>query len=84
MRLSLFFFFVCAFNMLANHSNAQNAIIQIEANTLTVGQLIREIEEQTDYLVVFRNKEVDTDKQVSIRNKRGEVASYLNAAFTNT
>jgi hypothetical protein len=30
---------------------------------MTVGQLIEEIEKQTDYLVVYSNREIDADRK---------------------
>lgn len=81
MRISIFLLFVCAFQLMANHSEAQNAVIKIDADVISVGELIKEIEQQTDYLVVFRNREVNTDEQIRIRNRSGEVATYLNTAF---
>lgn len=84
MRISFFLLFVCGFQLFAFDTEAQNAIIRIEAHTITISQLIREIENQTDYLVVYRNREVDTNQQVRIKNKRAQVSSYLNEAFSGT
>lgn len=84
MRISLFLLFICVLQLFAVNTEAQNAIIRIEAQTITVGQLLGEIENQTDYLVVFRNKEVDTNQRVRITSNRAEVSSYLNEAFADT
>ena len=46
-------------------------------NSISVGQLIEEIEKQTDYLVVYSNREIDTNRQVIIQNKSAKVSSYL-------
>ncbi|MDR1880903.1 MAG: TonB-dependent receptor plug domain-containing protein, partial [Tannerellaceae bacterium] len=47
-------------------------------------QLIAEIEKQTDYLVVFRNDDVDVDRIIQLKNKSGEIVAFLNEAFLDT
>lgn len=54
-----------------------NSIISFPSNSISVGQLIEEIEKQTDYLVVYSNREIDTNRQVTIQNKSAKVSSYL-------
>lgn len=84
MKISLFILFVCIFQLAAINTEAQNAIIKLEANALSVGNLISQIEKQTDYLVVFRNREVDTERTIQVHNKSGKVISYLKDAFDGT
>lgn len=84
MKISLFLLFTCVFQMLAVRTEAQNAKISLSAETISVGQLISEIEKQTDYLVVFSNREVDTNRMVNIHNRSGKVLEYLNEAFGKT
>lgn len=84
MRISLFMLFVCAFQLLAVNTEAQNAVIKLETSELSVGQLITQIEQQTDYLVVFRNREVNTERMVRLKNKSDKVSSFLDTAFGNT
>ena len=54
MRISLFLLFVCVFQLMAEEADAQNAEIKLSQNSMTIKQLVKEIEAQTDYLVVFR------------------------------
>ena len=53
MRISLFLLFVCVFQLMAEEADAQNAEIKLSQNSMTIKQLVKEIEAQTDYLVVF-------------------------------
>lgn len=76
--------FICAFEMLAVNLEAQNTVIKLETEVLSVGQLISQIEQQTDYLVVFRNREVDTERAITVRKKSGKIISYLDDAFKGT
>ncbi|WP_288733024.1 TonB-dependent receptor [uncultured Parabacteroides sp.] len=84
MRISLFMLFVCVFQMVAVNTEAQNTIIKLETEALSIGQLISQIEKQTDYLVIFRNREVDTERIITVHKKSGKIISYLDDAFKNT
>lgn len=84
MRISLFMLFVCIFQLMATNTEAQNAIMKLETNVISIGQLINQIEKQTDYLVVFRNREVDTERTIRVQEKSGKVISYLKDAFDGT
>ncbi|MDL2208214.1 TonB-dependent receptor [Parabacteroides sp. OttesenSCG-928-O15] len=84
MRISFFFLFVCAFQLVATNTDAQNTKIELHSNTISVRQLISEIEKQTDYLVLFRNNDVDVNRLVHVDNKNNEVTAHLEAAFKDT
>lgn len=77
MRISLFLLFVCVFQLMAEEADAQNAEIKLSQNSMTIKQLVKEIEAQTDYLVVFRDQDVDVNKTVSFNTKTATVADYL-------
>jgi TonB-linked SusC/RagA family outer membrane protein len=84
MKICLFLLFAFAFQLMATNTNAQDAIIELKTNTLTVSQLISEIEKQTDYLVVYSNREVNTSRTVNLKNKSDNVSEYLNQTFSGT
>ena len=63
MRVSLFLLFVCVCQLMATEIDAQNTEIKISRNNMTLRELIEEIEAQTDYLVVFRNQDVNLDQE---------------------
>lgn len=84
MKISLFLLFVCLAQVFAVNTKAQNAIIKLETDVLSVGQLINQIEKQTDYLVVFRNQEVNTNRIVTLRKKSDKIGAYLDEVFKNT
>lgn len=84
MKICLLFLFAFTFQLMAINTNAQDAVIELKNNSITVGQLINEIERQTDYLVVYSNREIDTKREVDFRQSSDKVSSYLNTAFSNT
>src|SRR5690554_2176009 len=84
MKICLLFLFAFIFHTMATDSNAQDAIVSLKSNSATVSQLINEIEKQTDYLVVYSNREVDTNRTVNFQNRSNKVSIYLDEAFSNT
>ena len=84
MKICLFLLFAFAFQLMATNTNAQDAIIELKSNSVTVSQLISEIEKQTDYLVVYSNREVNTSRKVSLKKKSAKVSEYLNQTFSGT
>jgi TonB-linked SusC/RagA family outer membrane protein len=59
-------------------------MIRINTNVISIRQLLKEIEQQTDYLIVYRNREVNTDRKVHVHAKSAQVNDYLNNAFADT
>ena len=84
MKISFFLIFLCTFQLMATTGHAQDATIEINKGSITVRQLITEIEKQTDYLVVYSNREIDTQRKVTVERKNDKVSVYLDNAFTNT
>ena len=84
MKICLFLLFFFAFQMMAINTHGQDATIELKRNTITVKQLINEIEKQTDYLVVYSNREVDTNRKITVQNKADKVSSFLKEALSNT
>ena len=84
MRISLFLLFVCVCQLMAEEAGAQNIEIKISQNSMTIKQLVKEIEAQTDYLVVFRDQDVDVNKTVSFRKKSAKISDYLEQVAEST
>ena len=84
MKTCLLFLFAFIFHTMATDSNAQDAIVSLKSNSATVNQLINEIEKQTDYLVVYSNREVDTNRKILFQNRSNKVSTYLDEAFSDT
>ena len=76
--------FACTFQTIALNSETQNTIIKLEQSVISVGQLITQIENQTDYLVVFKSREVDIERYITVQNTSGKMISYLEEAFKDT
>lgn len=83
MRISLFLLFVCVCQLMAVEAGAQSAEIKISQNSMTIRQLVKEIEAQTEYLVVFRDQDVDAERVVSFKTRSASVANYLEELSEN-
>ncbi len=84
MKISFFLLFVCVCQLMAVGAGAQDAKVKITESSMTIRQLISEIEAQTDYLVVFRNQDIDIDKIVSLKKGSLKVADCLDNVFGDT
>jgi hypothetical protein len=81
MRITLILLFVLSFQLVAENVKGQDVIVKLKTNKVSVRQLINEIENQTGYLVVYSNREVNTSHVVSLKSKAGKVLEYLNESF---
>ncbi|HBG41184.1 MAG TPA: SusC/RagA family TonB-linked outer membrane protein [Porphyromonadaceae bacterium] len=84
MKVALIFLFIVSFQLAANSTKAQDAVIELQNSQITVGQLINEIEKQTDYLVVYSNRELDTSRKINLKHKSDKVSNYLRQALHDT
>lgn len=84
MRNIIFLSCLCILQLVASNTNAQNAKLVVNATSITVGQLISEIEDQTEYLVVYNTNEIETNKQFQVKNTSTRVSDYLKDAFNGT
>lgn len=81
MALCLFLF---AGNMLAAKAYAQAGKVTIWADHITMGQVISEIEKQTDYLFVFDVGDIDMKRDVSVHAKEMAVGQVLDGVLQGT
>jgi TonB-linked SusC/RagA family outer membrane protein len=84
MKLSFLLLFVCIVQLWAVNVKGQNAVIHLSSGSFSVGQFLNEVEKQTNYLVIYSNREVDTQRKISLEASSGSVAQYLNNIFAGT
>ncbi len=81
MKISLFIMFVCVCQLFANNAKAQNSVIELQSNKLYIEDLFKEIEKQTDYLVIYSTSGVRSNFEVSLTKKKAKVSDYLDEAL---
>ncbi|MDR1223367.1 MAG: TonB-dependent receptor [Tannerella sp.] len=84
MKASIFLLFVCTLPLIAENLDAQTVNIELERKELSVRQLISVIENQTDFLVLFRNNDIDVDRIVRLKNRAGNLIAFLDETFHET
>lgn len=82
MKISFCIMFVCVCQLFAVNGEAQNAIIKLSSKMLSMGELFAEIEKQTDYLVVFSNREVDTSHKLTLTKTTTKVSDCLDEVLS--
>lgn len=81
MKLSFFVMFVCVFQLFAVNSEAQNAVIELKSNKLSIEELFKEIENQTDYLVIYSTSGIRSNFNLSLTKTKAKVSEYLDEAL---
>ncbi len=84
MKVTLFMMFACAFQLIASTGKAQNAVVKLSSNTVTVETLFAEIENQTDYLVVYSEQELNPNATVTLDKQEAKVSEVLDEVLEGT
>ena len=73
MKLSVFFIFVFLFQLQAGNVKSQEVRVTLSKSNLTFGELMREIEKQTNYLFMYRDAEIDLSQKIEVKNTSATV-----------
>ncbi|MDR0698814.1 MAG: TonB-dependent receptor [Tannerella sp.] len=68
----------------AANAFSQSTTVHIRKNTLTLRELISEIEEQTDFLFIFSKDDINIRRQLNIKTKSRLIGDILSDAFKNS
>lgn len=78
-------FFVCSLGLAyASDSYAQTAIVNVEAQNQTVGEVLKEIENQSEFGFFFSNKHIDLNRRVSVISHNSDIFKVLEKVFEGT
>ena len=84
MKLTLVALFTCIYSLFAADVMSQSAKVSIHAKSSTVQKVIKQIEQQTDYLFVYDKNDVDIKRKVSMNVNDVPVSEVLNNLFADT
>jgi TonB-linked SusC/RagA family outer membrane protein len=70
--------------MHAINTHSQTALVSITKSALSVGELIDAVENQTNYLFLYSEKDIDLNQTVSVNKKKQPVNEMLQQAFSDT
>lgn len=83
MRLSVFLVLVSLFSAHATISSSQNTRVTIPGKVLSLDKLIEEIEQQTDYLFVYGENDIDLQQKVKVDVRNKTVTEVLDHTLKN-
>lgn len=70
MKLSFFILFVFVCQLFALNTDAQNVVVELKSNKLSIEELFKEIEKQTDYLVIYSTSGVRSNFDLSLTKRK--------------
>lgn len=84
MRLTAIMLFVCIGLAYASDSYSQSTTLTLNVNNKTVQEVLDEIEKQSEFRFFYNNKQVNTNRVVSIQSKKKDVFNILEQLFNGT
>ena len=77
--------FLCMFifvsQLFAFNGEAQNKVVNLQSENLSIEELFKEIEQQTDYLIIYSTSEIKSNFDISLNRKKAKVDELLNEAL---
>ena len=77
MKLGTLFILATLFSMKANDTYGQLTEVTLDLNSVTIGHLIDEIESRTDFEFVYKIKDVDLRRKVSVNLRKELITTVL-------
>lgn len=78
-------FFICSLGLAyASDSYAQTAIVNVEVQNKTVREVLKEIENQSEFGFFFSNKHIDLNRRVSVTSRNSDIFKVLEKVFEGT
>lgn len=84
MRLQLIFFFIFCMGVCAKNAHSQDMRVSIALQNASMKDVIKEIEQKTDYLFLYNQDEVDLNRPTSVNSNNTKVSDLLTDLFTET
>lgn len=78
-------FLICSLGLAyASDSYAQTAIVNVEVQNKTVREVLKEIENQSEFGFFFNNKHIDLNRRVSVSLRNSDILKVLEKVFEGT
>lgn len=65
-------------------SYAQTAIVSVESQNVTVGEVLKDIESQSDFDFFYNNNQIDLSRRVSVSSHNRDIFNVLDQMFAGT
>ena len=83
MKLSIYLFIITLFQVQAN-TYSQNTKITLDLENVSIEKVLREIESQTEFKILYNDREVDYTRRVDAKFKKQTISKILKKIFSNT
>ena len=84
MRISLVLLFAVVLQLSAENGYAQKIGVAISMSNASIEQVLNRIEETSDYVFLYNDKTIQTNRIVSVSNKSGKILDILDEIFRGT
>ena len=84
MRCTLFMLFCLVGMTFANEGYAQKTMVNITLENKTVDEVLTELEQGTEFVFFYNNKQIDVKRRVSVRANNKTIFKVLNDVFKGT
>ena len=84
MRISLILLFAVFMQLSANDSFAQRVRTALGVSRATVEQVLNKIEETSDYVFLYNDKTIQTNRMVTLNTNSRQISDILNDVFAGT
>lgn len=84
MKLTVLILMISTASLLANNGYSQNTMLSINVKECTLGELIEQLENQSEFIFVYYNDAVNLDLKVSVNVKNQTVDKILDSVFKGT
>lgn len=84
MKLSVLFFVGSLGVSYASGTYAQTAMVSVESQNATVGEILQDIENQSEYDFFYNNKQIDLNRRVSVSSHNCDIFDVLSQMFKGT
>ncbi len=84
MRIGLILLFAVILQLPANNGYAQRTRMAFSMSNVSIEQVLNKIEETSDYVFLYNDKIIQTDRIVSVTNRSGKITDILDNIFKGT
>ena len=84
MRISLALLFTVVLQLSAENGYAQRTRISISMSNVSIEQVLNKIEDNSDYVFLYNDKTIQTNRVVTVSNKSGKILDILDDIFQGT
>lgn len=84
MKLSTLLMFVAVFTLQANTTYSQKTKVSLDLINVPVGHVLEEIESKTDFKFVYKIRDVNLNRMITVKANKKLVTKILNNIFSST